>query len=352
MTDRTTIRILGALAAVALSACVVVIGPENRKDATVFAIAETDAVASSGDAADDPAIWRNPQTPEQSLVLGTDKQAGLYVYGLSGEVRQFIASGRLNNVDLRSGWGEDGESVLVTASDRTRKGVAVFELSPQTREVTPLGAGFIPSDLLDPYGLCLHKSAENKFEITLIGKSGEVRQIAIAPASEGFSAREINRFAVGSQSEGCVVDDRTGSLYIGEENVGIWRYDSLPSDSEARVQVAAIDGVELSADVEGLALAPMGASGGYLVASSQGDSAFAFYRLPDGVFAGRVRVEQSSEGLVDRVTGTDGIDLALGDFGADYPGGLFVVQDDENEGAVGQNYKYLAWQEVLAALEG
>ena len=53
------------------------------------------------DAADDPAIWINTENPENSLVIGTDKNAGLYSYNLNGEIVQFLKAGALNNVDLR-----------------------------------------------------------------------------------------------------------------------------------------------------------------------------------------------------------------------------------------------------------
>ena len=68
---------------------------------TVTPFAETPAVASSEDAADDPAIWVHPEDVSKSLILGTDKQAGLYVYNLKGEFLQFLKAGRVNNVDVR-----------------------------------------------------------------------------------------------------------------------------------------------------------------------------------------------------------------------------------------------------------
>ena len=40
---------------------------------------ETAPVPSSGDAADDPAIWIHPNQPADSVILGTDKQDGLVV---------------------------------------------------------------------------------------------------------------------------------------------------------------------------------------------------------------------------------------------------------------------------------
>ncbi|NWM24772.1 phytase, partial [Escherichia coli] len=50
--------------------------------AEVKAIGETQAVASLEDAADDPAIWRNARDPKRSLIVATDKKAGLNVYDL------------------------------------------------------------------------------------------------------------------------------------------------------------------------------------------------------------------------------------------------------------------------------
>ena len=68
----------------------------------VLAAAETPPVGTAArDAADDPAIWVDPRDRTRGVILGTDKQAGLYVYDLAGRQRQYLAGGRPNNVDLR-----------------------------------------------------------------------------------------------------------------------------------------------------------------------------------------------------------------------------------------------------------
>jgi 3-phytase len=95
-----------------------------------------------------------------------------------------------------------------------------------------------------------------------------------------------------------------------------------------------------------LAIAPAGSTGGYLIASSQGDYAYTLYRLRDGRYLGRFRI---ADGTVDGVQETDGLELALGNFGPDYPGGLLVVQDGDNNPET-QNFKYLSWADVLKAL--
>ena len=148
---------------------------------------------------------------------------------------------------------------------------------------------------------------------------------------------------VPTQTEGCIADPRTGTLYVGEEDAGIWAIDMM---SGAKRMVAAIDNKLLVADVEGLAIAPEGTDGGYLVASSQGDNAYAVFRLPDVAPVGRFRIAQGAFGSVEE---TDGIELKGGNFGPQFPDGLFVAQDGENR-PFAQNFKLVSWAEALAAL--
>ncbi|MEO0698265.1 MAG: phytase, partial [Pseudomonadota bacterium] len=98
---------------------------------------------------------------------------------------------------------------------------------------------------------------------------------------------------------------------------------------------------------EGLALAPEGEDGGYLVASSQGDNAYAVYRLPDMDPVGRFRIAAGAFGATEE---TDGIELDPRSFGPDFPAGLFIAQDGVNPPNA-QNFKLVRWDEVLAALE-
>jgi len=61
---------------------------------------------------------------------------------------------------------------------------------------------------------------------------------------------------------------------------------------------------------------------------------------------GRFRIK---DGTIDGVQETDGIELMLGDFGHDFPDGLFVVQDGDNRPAT-QNFKMVHWAEIKRAL--
>jgi 3-phytase len=145
-----------------------------------------------------------------------------------------------------------------------------------------------------------------------------------------------------------VIDDNAGFLYIGEELKGVWRYQLAPDSGSTRTLIQSVDASgRLIADVEGTTLVRDGLAT-YLVISSQGDSAFAIWRV-DGaepVYAGRFRVAASNG--IDAVSGTDGVD-ALGGQVGDFPEGVVVVQDDQNEG-MSQNFKLIDWREIKRAL--
>jgi len=319
----------------------------------VPAALETVAVGTTNaDAADDPAIWAAPagqtvmlggrQVP--GFIAGTDKKAGLYIFGLDGAQLQFLPEGLLNNVDLREAQVDGRSQIVLAASDRRRMGAALYLFDPAGgagNQVRPWG--FIKSDLAEPYGICIGRAGD-KLHVVLNSTDGAVRVYEIVPGATA-GGREVVRFALATQPEGCVVDEAGGYLYIGEEGRGLWRYRLGDPNSAELVEAV---GARLVADVEGVTLLQDGAAR-YLIVSSQGDSAFAVWRI-DGAapsYAGRFRVAAS--GGIDAVTGTDGIDARGGPVGA-FPEGLVVVQDDENE-ARSQNFKLVDWREVKRALK-
>lgn len=315
--------------------------------------AESVAAENAEDAADDAEIWRNSTNPEASRIFATDKKTGLFVLDLKGQKQAFFPVGRVNNVDLRDGWTVDGKSrVLVVASDRSRLGMTFFMLDPESLAVTHLEDSFVATDVGDPYGMCLYRNRTTQaLSAFIIGKSGDVRQFVLKPGAAGKVEATLARsFAVGSIAEGCVADDRTGALYIAEETVGIWRYSAEPEGASERKMIMAVDGETLVADIEGLTLAPSGDSGGYLVASVQGNDTFALFSLPDETLVARFRIAADAVLGIDAVTGTDGVAVATGDFGPAFPQGVLVAQDDYNVGGSAQNFKIVSWAAVLASV--
>ncbi|MCY4344038.1 MAG: phytase [Gammaproteobacteria bacterium] len=315
----------------------------------VAASAETAPVASSGDAADDPAIWVNPANPDSSLILATDKRRGLAVYDLAGNERQFIERGRLNNVDLRSGIGLDGaEATLAVATNRTTRSLDVFEVSEEGQVSFRLEQ---PLDMADPYGICMTRADDGSASVFVNDKNGDYQQWQLTRADQ-LAPQLRASFALESQPEGCVVDDRAGQLYLGEEARGVW---VMPADGGRAAEMTLVDGTEngpLVADVEGMAIYQAAIGQSYLVVSSQGDDSFALYDIKDGHrHVGSFRAADHPELRIDGVQETDGLDVTALALGSRFPQGLLVVQDGDNRRPrENQNFKLIDWREVAAAL--
>ena len=310
----------------------------------VFATAETAPVGTTNDdAADDPAIWRNPADPARSLIVGTDKKAGLHVYDLEGRDLAFLGGGLFNNVDLVE--LPDGR-VLVAASDRTdpaQAHILLALLDTQAPALTRIGRVAVGEG--EGYGICMGEPAKDgSVDVFSAPKNGIIYRTRIGLTGSTVSDETSILATVPSQPEGCVVDPRTGTLYVGEEAAGIWAIDLVTGEKRL---VAAVDNALLVADVEGLALATEGESGGYLVASSQGDSAFAVFQLPGVTALGRFRIARSTLGGVEE---TDGIALDPRSFGPGFEDGLFIAQDGINPPSA-QNFKLVPWGAVLEALQ-
>ena len=347
-------------------------GPQPADTRTVAAAAETAPVADACDAADDPAVWVNEVDPEASLIVATNKVRGFVVYGLDGAVVSTSDVGRVNNVDLRDGIDVGGrQTIVVAATNRTTETIDVLSLDPDTGGLTPLLDTPIRPDFGDePYGLCLYRPAANgELYVFANDLGGAVEQWRLDGAGgSGLTGTRVRSWAVGSQTEGCVADDANGWLFIGEEEVGVWRYDAGPDASTTeriaidRVGVGEPDGGHLAASVEGLAIyAPPGGGprDGYLVASSQGNNTYVVYdRAPPHAYRGTFRVGAGAgaggAGPVDSAEDTDGLHVVSVPVGPRYPRGLLVVQDGSNRtpdaSEANQNFKLVSWGDVLDAL--
>ncbi len=317
---------------------------------------ETTPVETGGDAADDPAIWIDPTDPARSVIIATQKQSGLYVYDMAGKMLQFLPDGRMNNVDLRNGFRLDGKQVtLVTASNRTTKGISIYTLDPATRQLTSVADGLQETGLDDPYGLCMYRSARaNKFYVFVNQTDGKMRQWELVATPTGKVHISLVRdMPFASQVEGCVADDETGMMYIGEEDVGIWRQGAEPTGGAPRSMVAAVKGhPALKDDVEGMGLYKTGAKTGYLVVSSQGNDSYAVFRREGkNDYIGSFTVGANPDSGIDGISETDGLEVTSMSAGPGFTSGTMVAQDGRNVSPPeNQNYKFVPWDNIAKAL--
>ena len=296
---------------------------------------------SAGDECDDSAIWIHPSDPAQSVIIGDDKSGGMVVWNLAGQEIQFIdAEKYMNNVDLRynfplTGTFSTGQThthvALVGVTNETDAGVTLYKVNPYSSPVGKLehANGTLPASTLPlgkplVYGGCMYYSQPTgTYYFFANWKDGTVKQVELTGGSS-VSGKVVRTFDVGGQVEGCVADDVHQSFYIGEEDVGIWRYGPEPTAGDSRAQVDRVGSATgLKADVEGLTLYYTSDGGGYLIASGQSAGPdvrnVVYERTGTNAWVGTFRVQDADE--------TDGMDVTNFPLGPGFPHGVLVTHD-------------------------
>ena len=301
----------------------------------------TTGTCRSGDGCDDTAIWVHPTAPERSVVIGDDKQGGVLVWSLRGDELQRLDGGTaMNNLDIRYDFPLEGRFAtgqphatvaLVGVVNESDAGLTFYKVNPHSApagQLEHVGEGLVGStvalDAPKPYGGCLYRSAATgRTHFFVTWKDGTLSQVELTGGRQ-ITGRVVRRLVVGGQLEACVADDAHGDLYVGEENLGIWRYGAEPGDGDARRLVDRVgSGTGLVADVEGIGLYSRSDGGGYLIASGQSSGADTRYAVYDrggnNAWQGTFRVRGTDS--------TDGLEVTNVALGPLFPWGLLVVHD-------------------------
>jgi 3-phytase len=315
---------------------------------------ETDPVprGAGDDAADDPAIWINPACPDSSRIVGTDKKGGLAVYNLQGKELHYYADGLMNNIDLRYGYHLGDNSIdIIAASNRSGNTIDLYRIKSEG-SLEKIYKRQLPTEMSDEvYGLCMYKSpVTGKFYVFLNNKFGDIEQWEIFADGNLLDGKIVRKLKVATQVEGMVADDENSTLFVGEEDCGIWRFNAEPDapvSGTFLVFSGEKDNRNIKFDIEGLAIYNLQHGKGYLIASSQGNDSYAvFTREAPNSYLGSFRIVN---GNCDGVEGTDGLDVTSIPIGNSFPNGLFVTQDgenDENGSTAAQNFKIVRWDSI------
>ena len=293
---------------------------------------ETDPVFSSGDAADDPAFWYNQKDPSKSVIFGTDKKSGLHSFSLNGKRMQFISSGKINNIDSRSGYSFGAKNFSILAGSNASNNSIIIYLINEDGIIEKLNENEFKTELQGVYGLCMYKSSKSKATYIFVSDAitftiNQYRVLNFFP----IKTQLVREIKTDSTSEGCVVDDESGILYFAQEdeNSGVYYIDAEPKDNEIKI-IDSIkeNGGQINGDTEGLAILNH-PEGKLLIASSQGSSDFTVYSLSNkNKFIGRFSIGKDNE--IDGVSRTDGIEIYTGYINEDYESGILIAQDDMN----------------------
>ncbi len=404
---------------------------QKREDKAIKATFETPNETGAADM-DDPGVWVHPRKKARSLVIAAAKRGGLRVYNLQAQEVQRIeallnAAGeplnRFNNVDVQYDFNLNGRRVdLAVTTDRLQDKLRIFRIDPDDaaaplKDITSPTIDRVFATRPDPtdrsrqvenpddgentaYGLTLWRDTRHDKLFALVNQNDEavIAMLELQARPDGtVAAVQVQRWQFpyvfqgqdltqeneddpsqdfSPQFEGMVVDQQTGTLYAGQEDVGIWRIDLATRRSEAApfVRTTAFDPQsKLARDVEGLTIYYAGHGAGYLLASSQGqahgepptlpspglDDSFAvFSRASGNRYLGSFSISAHGGRGIDAVQECDGADVvnvSLPGFG----GGLLITQDGYNDDLNGldgevnaTNLKFTSWRLVAENFPG
>ena len=159
-----------------------------------------------------------------SYYIAVNEETGIALLDDKGNVLSHIAI-KAEHLDVRMSAAKSNTAMLVTLDKNT--GHIVFlsvDLSQNT--LTKLLDYPVEDTAID--ALCLGTTyyGLNLFTLNVFG---EAAQLALNyQADQSLSIKEVTRFPVGPNVKSCAVSEQTQSLYITEENIGIWRYSTNP----------------------------------------------------------------------------------------------------------------------------
>lgn len=320
---------------------------------TVYPSVETTTSHHQGDTADDTCIWIHPENKKLSLVIGDDKDGGIISWNLDGSEHQYTTKSKnMNNLDIRYNFKLGNQIVaLVGIVNETDQSINFYKVNPVTRLIESVGE--IKLDYKKPYGGCMyHSSLTDKYYFFVNWKTGLVQQWELNGKSGMVTGKKVRELKVSSQVEGCTADDDLRKFYLGEEEVGLWKFDAETDASTKGILVDSTDaskGGHLTADIEGITLYQCkDKDKGYVICSSQGNNTFQIYERKTNKYVGLFHI--GSKGLIDEVTETDGCDVTNVDLGGVFKKGLFVAHDHTNDETDYSNHKYVAWEEIANKL--
>lgn len=300
--------------------------------------------------ADDPAVWIHPTRPEQSLILGTDKEAtngGLFVFDLDGKIVQSITPiDRPNNVDVRGN--------LVVVSERMARQLRIFKVDPATRRLSDVTGSTkvfqgIEGEEGAPMGIALYQRPSDQAVFAIVSpKTGpttnylaqyRLTENPVTGRVDATLVRRFGNFSGTKEIEALAVDDQLGYLYASDETVGTRKLRADPDAPEAGQELAFFNRTEMKGDHEGIGLWTRPDGTGYLVCTDQ---------QPDSSVYRVFRREGANEFLGSFRMGadeTDGIEVTSTPLGAAFPHGLMVAMNSK-----GKNFVVIDWQRVAKAL--
>jgi len=300
---------------------------------------------------DDPAIWVNEDNPEESLIIGTDKNedGALYVYDLNGNIiEEKVVRGlkRPNNVDLEKFEFENGDAVhIAVTTERLTNKIRIFSV-PEMQSVDNGGIEvFVGEKERSPMGIALYKRNSDDAVFAIVGrKSGPsdeyLWQYRLTGNPDGtISGQKIRAFGKYSgkkEIEAIAADNENGYLYYSDEQVGVRKYHADPDKGNEELALFGTSG--FASDHEGISIYKTITGSGYILVSDQQANKFRIYN--------RIGTKENPHNhelikVIDVSTmESDGSEVTNASLGPLFPKGLFVAMSEN------KTFHLYAWEDI------
>ncbi|SHO55096.1 phytase [Vibrio quintilis] len=227
----------------------------------------------------DAAYWVNDSDAEKSLLAVTLEGDGLAVYNRSGEELIHLTNIETTGADIRYGiTSESGDSVDLLAVALPDDNAFGFYAISYENKVQLKDLGTITTDL-SAEGVCLYKNTTSgELILTGITEDGTAAQyklkydgseIKSVLSDDQGAPVAVRKLSVGGELSACIVDDETSTLYIAEQDLGVWAYGAAPEDINSRRLVDSIEPLGALSEIEGLDLVYLADGNGYLLAADE-----------------------------------------------------------------------------------
>ncbi|GAC21938.1 phytase [Paraglaciecola arctica] len=112
---------------------------------------------------------------------------------------------------------------LIAALDSNLGQVLIIKLDWKTKKLSELTRFKRPSAQIE--SLCWYQMPQGHLSLFTTDALGQVAQRIVVDATQHVLTDLVVQTFIGApQTKSCAVDDRSQSLYIAEENIGVWRY--------------------------------------------------------------------------------------------------------------------------------
>ena len=286
---------------------------------------------------DDPAIWVNPKNPEQSMVFGTDKDevnGGVYAFDLDGKIiveKSITGLSYPNNVDVAYNFRLNDSTItdILMFTEREKNQIRLYSIpnmKPLDNDGFPVFADEIDLNNRRPMGIAIYTNPENQETFAFVSrKIGPIMnylyQYQLISDSTGVKAKLVRKLGVFSgnkEIEAIAVDSEMGFVYYADEMECIHKYYADPAKGNEELSCFGME--NFKRDIEGIAIVKYEDGTGFLVVSNQQANTFSVFDRQTNTFIKHIYLGTKE---------TDGCDATTVPLGNQFPNGLFVSMNDE-----------------------